>query len=333
MNPKFPERLCPGGRTTLAWILPALLALLCLGGQYQACAQSCASGGAGGVTCNVQYQVSSASLDKWGYQEYTNEDLPRVNIYHHQTRIANTQYRLNQSGNQGYSVNTPNVSLNVTDGPWSETQNQNLATVLQEYKEGLFATYSNYCSGTFSKIFDQADAREWGYDDLGSGPVRTNYVDNETEQLSAQQCTNNCCDSVPGYVPGWSFQGTDIDNGYEAGVGYADGWGSTNYPDGCIPDGYQFIVINPVLATNSYSYTNYDAGYANGNESENDSETETLDTLYSDGEFYANIMSIMPDYTGGWNGSGDFWNVVAYSVIGADHIDGGPWSEFPWGMA
>jgi len=62
--------------------------------------------------------------------------------------------------------------------------------------------------------------------------------------------------------------------------------------------------------------------------SENGTNIMTLDTEYTDGELYTNILGLIPPYQGTWGDGGDFWGAMAYSAIGADHADGDPWTDW-----
>jgi RHS repeat-associated protein len=313
-----------------------LVWLFLLAGPRCIDAQSCSSPG-----CNVQYQVSGAYLDKCQFEEYTNEDLPRIHMYHNQTTESVYNFHETYAGSNNISYDGAynagaGITSMSTDGAYSYDTLQAQDVTYKEFGFGPYCTYSNSYSGFMNVFVNNTDARSWwGY---SSGPgcewawsnMGSHSVDTQTDPVWAevggvmQWAFNDVVTNQLTYDSNWSSCDGSCSNCVSSN-------GSTNLVPASMPyyNSLQTLLTPAMIAyvlTGTRNYSNVGPGGDSDTVSESGSTTYTLTNEYTDSELYSNIMGLIPPFSGTWNNGDDFWSSIAYSGISASHCDGNPWT-------
>jgi len=335
-----------------------LVLLLLFAGLIGAPAQSGGSGGSGEPggpgsgnclpSVSVQYQTSMALLSKCNFQEYTNQDLPRIHWYHNQAThwVFTDQYSdtgtNSSSGDSYYGGNGADWSY--TSGPYSSQYNDSNDVTFLELAPGPYCSYTNIYSGFENYTLTNSDSRNYHWanengcwNDWGNGSLVTDVEQRNfgwasysgatqwcVIDLSATTSTNgyadSACDGVGGSCSNCftSQLYTNISPASAVLGSVISTYGLTRTQLTPIEQVYTPATSPDYSTTSSQGeVTTYTA---------NNSFTMTLDTEYTDRELYTNILGLIPGYSGVWSDGSDLWSSVAYSAIGADHADGSPWT-------
>ena len=201
-----------------------------------------------------------------------------------------------------------------------------------EWGNGMYCVYTNIFSGSSTHYDEKEDTRSRGFSGYGSSVcvILTKYTYsldvNDADIAYVPNGRDRGWDSNWGWVGQENVNTDTIQTpGCGGGVNYVEIVGSNNYPYTNGPATADFFQTQ----LSSQSPTHETFVLANGSSTETGTKTIDLDTEYTDGELYGNILSLMPPYPSGWyvpNGGVDL-SSVAYSAIDAAHVGGWPWTD------
>jgi len=297
----------------------------------QTCSTGCGAAGDGttvGVaspggplipSCAVQYKVALGRAFRTGFPEnQPYSQSPRVQMYAQKITQGSVSYYYDDGGTNGgfFDPDGYGASLQIGSGTndlyiqWADWSIQN------EYKLKATGAYSNYWQGALSESETSLDQRWWHwYDYDGTANIYS----------SQGWCTNAASPQLTASTT-WSWVGPTATNGsYENDFGWHTNTSSgpcTNPISG--PGATTLVSTTPTLLTYAdfYTYTNVaDPGHFTRIYS-NATSSVTISNLYTDGEFYTNIVNIMSMRAETWFEPNPFYDsddmylwTIAYSAI------------------
>lgn len=306
-----------------------IVAFLISSATQVAAQQTCAS-----IPCIVEYRTANAELCKCQFGEFTNESLPRINMYRELTVTWDDFSTYTESGTNGGSDSGPCYTDFAGSGSWSELTEVNISATYSESYTGPYCNGSTNCSGSYSYESITTDGRVWNHTDSCGGCSYENGPSYASDIMSAYatndpgQCSENW--------PPLAFVGTETISNYGA-WSYGSGTGACTFSNGPTSSsssdswtqcqgfpGYN-DVLSPILAQKDIV-----DGYSSD---ETNIFIYQLSDEYTDLQLSNNIMSIMPGFSGSWYvpnaESYDWFQTIAFSVIDGNHDKAWCWTHFP----
>ncbi len=301
-------------------VIPIAFSLIPLGNPGVAHAQPCPDSS---TSYFVQYKTARADQVKCGFPAFTNDDLPRLHLYH--TQISKENWDINYD--HSFSQTDTTYKLEGCDdwyvsyGPGSvtDTHTEGKHATFTEQQPGPVCTpYSSTYSGTYTLSTVFSDTRpQGGYACDGfTANCDTNTL--QTEDISESPVQDPATGA-------WQWAGQRRFTDYVAGchplINQDSGWiAESGAPD------FEGVLIALTRKHKEWAPDETVQDPPTG------SRTIDLSDEYTDDELRANIMASMPAY-GTWyipsGQPGEVFATTAYSVIDGTHTKATSW--FPPG--